>query len=165
MPLIEGRIYPYSDAIANQLATEITNKVVEQLKQSFSEQLGFTGKDEATAQEVIGRFAPGWVWIYIEEFKAVVAGNLPAEGEVYGRFDIFLLERALDEKHQNSLVDVVASSANKILKKQDKPLNLAIANITGNVRMSVPGQPDNLLIAEGVHEFLSSEIKKELNDL
>jgi hypothetical protein len=162
MPLVEGRIYPYSDEIANELAKEITGKIVEQLKTSFSAQLGFTGEKEPVAQEVIGRFAPGWVWVYIEEFKGIVAGNSPKQGETYGRFDIILLENSLDEIYQNLLVDVVADAARQVLRsKQDRP-NLAIANITGNVRMSVPGHPDNLLTAEGVHSFLTSEIKKEL---
>ena len=68
----------------------------------------------------------------------------------------------VDEIYQNLLVDVVADAARQVLRsKQDRP-NLAIANITGNVRMSVPGHPDNLLTAEGVHSFLTSEIKKEL---
>ena len=164
MPLIESRISPYSAPLANELATKITNLVVEQLKVSFAEELGFLGSpDEAIAKDVIGRFAPGWVWVYTEEFKAVVAGKQPETTEVFARFDIFLLENALAEKHQNALVDVVAKAAHQVLGKFKKePLNLAITNITGNVRMSVPGNPDSLLTAEGVHTFLRDAINQEL---
>ncbi|ACB49623.1 hypothetical protein cce_0272 [Crocosphaera subtropica ATCC 51142] len=167
MPLIESRIYPYSPSLADKLAMRITELVVEQLKESFAEQLGFLGtKNEAIAKEVIGRFAPGWVWVYSEEFKAIVAGKQPKNSEIFGRFDIFLLENALAEKHQDALVNTVAKAARQVLgETQDKPLNLAVANITGNVRMSVPGNPDSLLTAEGVHTFLTDAINQELKSL
>ncbi|MBF0275809.1 MAG: hypothetical protein HQK84_11320 [Nitrospinae bacterium] len=58
-----------------ELTDEITKNIVNTLKVSFPEQLGFTDESESeTAQNVVSQFAPGWVWVYLQEFKPIIAG-------------------------------------------------------------------------------------------
>lgn len=162
MPLIEGRVGNLTKEIAEKLALGITKATVDTLAKSFATQLGYVEESEAKiAREVIGKIAPNWVWINIEPFQPYIAGsaanNIPG-----GRFDIALLENALDEKYQDALTAAVAKSAREILATSGAPVPLAVALITGNVDMSVPGSPDSLLQADGVHKFLRGEVDKAL---
>jgi len=163
MPLIEGRVGNLTKDLKEKLALTITKATVDTLAASFAAQLGYAGgAEEKIARKVIGKIAPNWVWVNIESFQPYIAGS--AAGNVLGgRFDVVLLENALEEKYQDDLTEAVAKAARSILAANNgTPVPLAIALITGNVDMSVPGSPDSLLQAEGVHKFLRGEINKAL---
>jgi len=167
MPLIQAYITRNIDDQARRaLADEITESVVENLKESFACELGFTAneKEKAIAKEVIGRFAPGWVWISFQDFEPVIAGKKLSDSDVAARFDIGLLEGSMREDYQDSLITTVADAAREMLQEYapGSNINLAVTNITANVRMSVPDNPDNLLRAGGVHAFLARQIQSEL---
>lgn len=166
MPLIEGRVGNLTKDLKEKLAFTITKATVDTLASSFAAQLGYAGgPEEKIAREVIGQIAPNWVWVNIESFQPYIAGS--AAGNVLGgRFDVVLLENALDEQYQDNLTEAVAKAARTVLATNGAtngaPVPLAISLITGNVDMSVPGSPDALLQADGVHKFLRGEIDKAL---
>lgn len=162
MPLIAGRVANLGDEQSKKLAQTLTDVTVQTLKVCFAGQLGYTDDKVAkVAQETIGKFAPGWVWVHMDPFSPIVAGS--AAGKTpSGRFDIVLLENALDEQYQNMLTEAVAKAARDALSAVATPIHLAVAHITGNVDMSVPGSADSLLTAGGVHKFLRGEIDAAL---
>lgn len=164
MPLVEGRICNVSDDLKKQLITSINRNIVEVLKINFASELGFTEeKENQIAKEVIGRFAPGWVWVYLEDFNPTIAGEKIAKDEMALRMDIGLLEGSMREEYQDELVTAATEAARQILGPKCSKLHLAVANITGNVRMSVPSAPDALLRAGGVHAFLARQVQSELH--
>lgn len=168
MPLIEAHITKNINIETRELlARLITNSVIEILKENFANELGFTSNEheKAIAKEVIGRFAPGWIWIAFEDFEPLIAGKILNPSEIAARFDIGLLENALDEDYQDELITTIADVARKVLQEQspNNNINLAVTNISANVRMSVPNNPDSLLRAGEVHAFLARQIQAELD--
>lgn len=161
MPLIEGRLSNNMMPFARELEDAITAATIATLKRVFTAQLGFdsdTTRD--VAAEAVGQFAPGWVWLYLTPFAPVIAGERLDNARYAIRLDVHLLEQALDEAHQNAIVQAIAKAVRNVVPQRH--LDLAITNLTGNVQMSVPGSPDSLLEANGVHSFLIGEIRKAL---
>jgi pimeloyl-ACP methyl ester carboxylesterase len=162
MPLIEGRVGNLTKDLEEKLALAITEATVQTLAVSFAAQLGYVGDPvEGIAREVIGNIAPNWVWIHLESFEPYIARSA-AGSAAGGRFAIVLLENALDEKYQDNILEAVAKAARDILGAAGTPVPLAVTLVTGNVQMSVPGSPDSLLQADGVHAFLRGEVDKAL---
>jgi pimeloyl-ACP methyl ester carboxylesterase len=159
MPLIQGRVGCVADGLAGRLARAITRATVDTLAASFAAQLGYTGEPaEGIARRVIAGIAPNWVWVDIEPFQPYIAGQAAMDAQG-GRFEIVLLENALDETYQDALTAAVAGAARSALANGHGPVPLAVSLVTGNVDMSVPGSPDSLLRADGVHAFLRGEIE------
>lgn len=165
MPLINGYVNNLNDDLKNALEKEITESVVNTLAEAFPLRLGFaqSSKEYEIAEEVVRSIAPAWVWVELFPFEPKIAGKEVEDGYA-AKVDIGLLERALGETHQDAIVNAVADSVRRVLSRDGSLVQLAVSNLTGNVRMSVPGSSDALLNAEGVHQFLLGEILKALNN-
>jgi pimeloyl-ACP methyl ester carboxylesterase len=161
MPFVEGWVCNLTKDLRDRLSVAITRAMVDALAAGFAGQLGYTGSEEKTAREVIGKIAPNWVWVHIDQFQPYIAGTDSANGRG-GRFHIGILENALDNKYLNDVTEAVAKAAREILATGSTPVPLAVSLGSGNVDMSVPGSPDSLLRADGVHEFLRGEVEKAL---
>ena len=163
MPIIDGRIHPINRVDTRGLAAAITTRVISALQDGFARQLGFVDPEvKPIAERVIGRLAPGWVWVSLDDFRGYIAGNPPGPGDVVGRFNISILGGALDDEYMQGVVNAVAAAAHEYLRERHGTPDLAVTNVGGNVRMSVPGHPDVLLTPQGVHELLVGEIVAEL---
>src|SRR5262245_30597283 len=136
MPLIEGRVGNFPKETTEKLALAITRATVEALAIGFAGQLGYVGGEvEKVAGEVIRGIAPNWVWVNIEPFQPYIAGMPPGTGPG-GRFDIVLLENALDGKYLDAITEAVARAARGILATTSSPVPLAVTLVTGHVDMS-----------------------------
>lgn len=159
MPIIDGRIHPCNRINTRGLAAAITDRVVSALQDGFARQLGFVDPEvKPIAERVIGRLAPGWIWVSLDDFRGFIAGNRPGPTDVVGRFEISILGGALDDEYMQGVVNAVATAAGEYLREECGTPDLAVTNVGGNVRMSMPGQPDVLLTPQAVHELLVREI-------
>jgi hypothetical protein len=146
-----------------EIKSNISRATIVTLKEVFPQQLGFADEPAIyeKAKEVVGQFAPGWVWVNVEPFKVAIAGEeVTSTQQIAVMVEIRLLENALDEPYQDKIVSALADAIRNTLEDKAERLDLSVFNSTGNVQMSVPGASDSLLTSEGVHTFLTQEIVK-----
>jgi hypothetical protein len=163
MPIIRCNVSENALALREDLQSAISKSTVATLNSVFPRQLGFVSTAvQGTAEEVVNRFSAGWVWVSVQAETPMIGASPLGSGEAAATIEIRLLENALEEMYQDEIVSAVAAAARSVLTSRFPTPNLAIINLTGNVQMTTPGAPDSLLKAAGVHDFLTSEIRKEL---